>query len=808
MDAGLKDGAALDDEESAHSQQQPQQRGAFFPVILDIDPRAVALFRLGLGLCALSEWWLAVDYREAFLYDTGVLPRSTLSIPRSTHSRMHPVAIEVNPQIISYEDGISILHSAGSPEGVMILLTVQLIVTACFILGFWSRLSATLTFMFVNSWNIRLQTKGFGGIEVLLIFLFWSIIVPSGGCYTMDKYLQVVEKVETKFERGPCEIQLQQCVGMVTALRDGCVSFGIPLHLAVMYYSSGVSKWRTSWENGMAVYFVTRTGAISNPTVANFLSGLPTLCWFLARFTVWIESYVGVLLLLPFQSTRMLALVLLIPFHMGMHLTLNIGSFSPTMMSALLLLAPSSACDWLEKRVLGMWWEAGVRCCGSRRRAIVRWNELWRVVWLTLHVIGIVLLALAAVLTAITVRAQMCGHLGGYVRSDADKCWSYRWGYVPAFSFFSGPPQHHTPFMAPDSSEVWYHFVGVLRQGDAIDLISLFDDRGFVFDGQAWDPKQHIHVNHRISKYVMGFNVDTTERRARGSPHDLVQYLCSHFAAAQGGTALESAALFISTEQFDFPGRDSDQPLSKQVDTLLHLRCDGMPVQPWETTHFRAKWRDQGGMITSAVPIAERSSVTVFNHGRRAMTMVWIDPSTQTERVKGTVPAGGKLQFWTQLGHAFRLYWTSPENIEEEKEGVYHGSHDGAADLSILVDRKQRDYHFSEPVETERLPTKYTFAMVNGHADVAIETFWVRPGSGKEVSKGVVLPGVKWKQSTEFGHRFNFYMLDDSSHAATPRVLLQSVNCVRDTSVRHGASLVSEFSGPSKLEFELLGKSD
>jgi hypothetical protein len=321
---------------------EPKTATTLSPFFLLLDPRAVALFRIGLALYALSAWYIAFVTREAFLSDGGMMPRTFW--------------LDATKDDIYKTHSINIWMAAGSNEAVPSLLFVWLLFSIGLLTGYHSRVCSLALFVFMNSWNLHLGNKNGGGLEVLTVFLLWGMWLPLSDSYSLDALTRNNPSDANCLGGGDmCVNVVERTTEQLVALHDHFTSVAIPLHLVVMYYCCGVVKETEHWNSGMAVELVVNCGMATNEPFASIMASLPMLCRLLTYKTYYVETYGRFALLVPSTKVRMLALGLLIPFHLGMHLAVDIATFQPTMMSALLLLTPTEACDVLEQRIQAVW---------------------------------------------------------------------------------------------------------------------------------------------------------------------------------------------------------------------------------------------------------------------------------------------------------------------------------------------------------------------------------------------------------------------------------------------------------------------
>jgi hypothetical protein len=193
------------------------------------------------------------------------------------------------------------------------------------------------------------------------------------------------------------------------------------------------------------------------------------------------------------------------------------------------------------------------------------------------------------------------------------------------------------------------------------------------------------------------------------------------------------------------------------------------------------------------------STVNIRNDGNKSLALFWLHSSERREVAKGIILPGSNMNFQSQLGHEFRLYW--------KDEGIQDENSRGVLESALLVDHKLVYY--------PKRKKKCSFRVLS-FADFAIEVFWVRavessvgtrsqdhplPAKGKEVLKGVIGPGGKWIQTAEFGHRFNFYKQDADPLMTQAANMLQHVSCLQGDD---RVSLVTGLEETPVLSFELM----
>jgi hypothetical protein len=158
--------------------------GGFFAALVEVfslDHRALALFRIAMGVSSFYDVWSrATDGLYAHYTDAGVFPRS--------------VGLE-NYQNPSW---INVYGLAGTETGVFFLFVLQSIAALCVVVGYRTRLSTFLLWIMVASIQNRNTFVSHSGDELQRVALFFSIFLPLGECFSVDIVLDSMGK-----GRGP-----------------------------------------------------------------------------------------------------------------------------------------------------------------------------------------------------------------------------------------------------------------------------------------------------------------------------------------------------------------------------------------------------------------------------------------------------------------------------------------------------------------------------------------------------------------------------------------------------------------------------
>jgi hypothetical protein len=642
---------------------------------------------------------------------------------------------------------INIWMAAGSNEAVLTLLLVWLLFTIGLMIGYYSRVCSLALFVFMNSWNLQLETKNGGGLEVLTVFLLWGVWLPLADSYSLNSLIRNKVSTANGLSGGDmCVEVVERTTEQLVALRDGFASVAIPLHMVVMYYCCGVVKETEHWNSGMAVELVVNCGMGTNQPFASIMASLPMLCRLLTYKTYYVETYGSFALLVPSAKVRMLALGLLIPFHLGMHLAVDIATFQPTMISALILFIPTEACDVLEHRVHAVWRRVVVLCTGSlnqRRGVLLRTGRRAKAMGGCLcaaFVAGMVL-----VLVTLSVN-DMCLHLNR-ITEGKHTCWPVTEKRYPAFirrwAPILGMPQNHSPYRNINTWEDYFHIVGLVEDRDAFaeegdggiceneeKAVAIFTDKTasqLNFDDSVlWDPDHHPHGSQRWKKFF-----ESPSSMEKSADVYLADHLCRKWNSRPGQPKLKSLATVRIWKQMTTKN-GSLVKSSHKYSVMSHFLCSdhGQSGRASNATLIHNKMKEMLGVT--------HMRILLKNTVQYPLRVYWVEPKTGQEIAKGRVRAQDNWIQEAERGHVFKFYWDVP--------GVPVGSH---AEKGLLA----QEITFGQTEGIVLLDLKLEWkTLVHNHGQYPLLVYWVNHKTGKETAKGRIGMNEHWDQNAKLGH--------------------------------------------------------
>jgi hypothetical protein len=284
---------------------------------LAIDRRALAAFRVALGLCLLVDSALRYPDVVAFYTDSGVLPRSTLA-------ELYPVLGDVSPLAVS-----------GATWLPLVALGLTALAGVALMVGYRPRLSAGIAFVLLVAIQLRNPVVLNAGDTLFRRLLFWSLLLPLG-CGWEDEVPESATRVAS------------------------AGTAGILLQVLAVYVTNSLMKFRgTYWHQGTAVRYVFQLDHLTvraGDVAAGWDPILVLGCW------LWLALLVGSPLLLIWTGRYRTGLVAaFVTAHICMALSFQLGVFPLVAILGLVLFFPPSFWDALADR-----WPAGIKALRPR----------------------------------------------------------------------------------------------------------------------------------------------------------------------------------------------------------------------------------------------------------------------------------------------------------------------------------------------------------------------------------------------------------------------------------------------------------
>lgn len=280
---------------------------------LTVDPRSLGVFRVLFGLVLFSDLLRRWSELSFWYTNSGLLPNHTLL--------WRPPA----PHMFSLFFGLS---SAGEAQLGFALCGLAY---GAFTLGYRTRLVQLLTLVARVSLNSRLAVLENGGDMVMDLLCVLTLPLPLGRRFSLDAVRS----------------------GADTRSVESLAVLGLLLQFATIYYFNAASKSGAAWRDGTAVHYALHQDRLVTWLGVWMREQLPLpLLRVITRSVLVTEWTAPLLILTPVfvYQARWLAVCVLPLLHLGFAGGLNLGGFSPAMMSFYPLLLTAQHWDALERR--------------------------------------------------------------------------------------------------------------------------------------------------------------------------------------------------------------------------------------------------------------------------------------------------------------------------------------------------------------------------------------------------------------------------------------------------------------------------
>jgi hypothetical protein len=476
--------------------------------LFSADWRSLALFRIVLGLYILMDLARRAVDLTAHYTDAGVLPRANL----------RPMGRWMIP-----------LHtSSGGLTLQVCLFAAAAVVAIAFTVGYRTRLAALLSWTMLLSLQHRNHLILSGGDGLLRIMLFWSIFLPLGQWWSLDRL------------RGRVSFP---------AARRGSLVFsagvaGFLVQIASVYFFTGLLKAESAvWREGVAVY-QTLLADHTSTALGTHLLQYPQLLRFLTYSTLVWESVGPLLFFLPPVTgpVRTLVAFSFVGLQVGIAACMEIGNFQS---ASIVMLLPMLS-SWFWDRLLP---GVGIRIPSPAADELPATASR-----------GITAVAFEITAAFLGAYVLVCnlGTLFVHELPGRPERLAYAVGIDQRWSMYTGPFHRTTG---------WTVLHARLRDGRDVDLLT----------GKEGDLWQRPAVPSAIYPNWRWFHYYTRCIWDRGEPYhaDLAAYLCRQWNSShRAGERIDSLEIVWMVEYCTEDGGRSDP--EKKV--LYSTRCEPSEV--------------------------------------------------------------------------------------------------------------------------------------------------------------------------------------------------------------------------------------
>lgn len=291
---------------------------------LAIDVRALAAFRIGVGLLLLADLANRACYLTDHYTDRGVFPRA---------ARWEFEASDALEGQGHYQWS---LHMASGETWAQAALFAAAAVFAVWLaVGYRTRLATVASWMLLASLQARNPLLNDSGDRLLRLMLFWSMFLPLAATASVDR------------RRAPSAAWPRAVLSVGGA--------ALLLQLCQMYWVTAAAKNDPVWNRDYtAIYYALSVDQLAG-SFGHWLLRFPELLRGLTMLTYWLEWLLPTLALLPPLRgwPRVLVVLSAWALHLGIMVAMNLPLLSAVVMVAWIPFLPPVFWDALGRRWKG-----------------------------------------------------------------------------------------------------------------------------------------------------------------------------------------------------------------------------------------------------------------------------------------------------------------------------------------------------------------------------------------------------------------------------------------------------------------------
>jgi Vitamin K-dependent gamma-carboxylase len=283
---------------------------------LSVDTRALALVRIGLGVC--------------LLYDL-IVRSLTIASDYGDHS-MLPSYYAQTFWNGGYAWSLHLINGGTLPI-LYSLFTLHIVLAVLLIIGYRTRVVLLLAWILLLSLHNANQFFWQGGDGLLRITMFVCLFLPLSARWSIDALRNTL----------PPRLTVRSAWGVAFLVQVAC-----------FYFFAAQLKTGFEWAEGSAIYY-TLSSYYYTKLLGFALMQFPWCMYILTYGVVYLQEITPFLCFSPVLTryTRAIAFTLLFAMHSGLGLAMRVGFFSCVSIVALLVYTPTSALDYIEKILTG-----------------------------------------------------------------------------------------------------------------------------------------------------------------------------------------------------------------------------------------------------------------------------------------------------------------------------------------------------------------------------------------------------------------------------------------------------------------------
>jgi hypothetical protein len=304
---------------------------------LTVDRRSLGAFRIAFGLVLFSDLFRRFVELRFWYTNSGLLPNHTLLWrPPATHS-------------------FSLFFTVSSLREAELGFALCAVAYAMFLLGYRTRLAQILALLARVSLNSRLSVLENGGDMVMDLLCLLTLVLPLGARFSLDALAASMRQAQSAAHASPVGNQAEAVAGTDKPVMSLAV-LGLLLQFATIYYFNAAAKNGLAWRDGSAVHYALHQDKLVTWLGVWMREHLPVSAFHALTWSTLATEWLGfVLIITPVyvRQARLLAVCLMPTLHLGFALGLNLGGFSPAMMSFFPLLLTAEHWQALSRRFGG-----------------------------------------------------------------------------------------------------------------------------------------------------------------------------------------------------------------------------------------------------------------------------------------------------------------------------------------------------------------------------------------------------------------------------------------------------------------------
>jgi len=306
---------------------------------LTVDPRSLGLFRVLFGSVLLSDLARRWVELEVWYTNSGLLPNHTLLWRPPTRNLF------------------SLFFTASNASEARLGFALCAIVYTMFIVGYRTRWIQVLALLARVSLNSRLAVLENGGDMVMDLLCLLTLPLPLGARFSLDALAARPEHSAPTDEASALRETVESTPTPAPVVSIAVVA--LLLQFAAIYLFNASSKGGLAWRDGSAVHYALHQDKLVTWIGVWMREHLPSSTLRVLTWSTLGTEWLGFALIITplfVRQARLLAVCIMPPLHLGFALGLNVGGFSPAMISFYPLLLRAEHWQWLS-RCLG----AGLR---------------------------------------------------------------------------------------------------------------------------------------------------------------------------------------------------------------------------------------------------------------------------------------------------------------------------------------------------------------------------------------------------------------------------------------------------------------